>query len=48
MPGQALADYLTGRDLKEGEFSFELVEGDEVVATGTNGADGTITLGAVK
>lgn len=39
---------LTGRDLKEGEFSFEFVEGDEVVATGTNGADGTITMGAVK
>ena len=39
---------LTGRDLKEGEFSFELVEGDEVVTTGTNGADGTITMGAVK
>lgn len=39
---------LTGRDLKEGEFSFELVEGDEVVATGTNGADGTITMDAVK
>ena len=39
---------LTGRGLKEGEFSFELVEGDEVVATGTNGADGTITMGAVK
>ena len=39
---------LTGRDLKEGEFSFELVEGDKVVATGTNAADGTITMGAVK
>lgn len=38
---------LTGRDLKEGEFSFELVEGDEVVATGTNAADGTITMGKV-
>lgn len=35
---------LTGRDLKEGEFSFELVEGDEVVATGTNAADGTIAM----
>ena len=35
---------LTGRDLKEGEFSFELVEGDEVVATGTNAADGKITM----
>ena len=39
---------LTGRGLKEGEFSFELVEGGEVVATGTNAADGTITMGAVK
>lgn len=39
---------LTGRDLKEGEFSFELVEGDKVVATGINAADGTITMGAVK
>lgn len=38
---------LTGRDLKEGEFSFELVEGDEVVAKGTNAADGTITMGKV-
>ncbi len=35
---------LTGRDLKEGEFSFELVEGDKVVATGTNAADGTIVM----
>ncbi len=39
---------LTGRDLKEGEFSFELVEGDKVVATGTNAADGKITMSAVK
>lgn len=35
---------LTGRELKEGEFSFELVEGDEVVAKGTNAADGTIAM----
>ena len=35
---------LTGRDLKEGEFSFELVEGDDVVARGTNAADGKITM----
>ena len=35
---------LTGRDLKDGEFSFELVEGDKVVATGTNAADGTIVM----
>ena len=38
---------LTGRELKEGEFSFELVEGDKVVATGTNAADGAITMGKV-
>ena len=35
---------LTGRDLKEGEFSFELVEGNKVVAKGTNAADGTIAM----
>ncbi len=40
--------FLTGRDLKEGEFSFELVEGDKVVATGTNDAEGNITMSAVK
>ena len=39
---------LTGRKLAAGEFSFELVEGDKVVATGTNAADGKITMGAVK
>lgn len=44
--------FLTGRDMAEGEFSFELVEGGDkdakVVATGTNGADGTITMSPVK
>lgn len=35
---------LTGRDLREGEFSFELLEGDDVVATATNAADGTVTF----
>lgn len=39
---------LTGRKLTAGEFSFELVEGDKVVATGTNDASGNITMGAVK
>ena len=39
---------LTGRELKEGEFSFELVEGNSVVATGTNDAEGNITMSAVK
>lgn len=44
--------FLTGRDMAEGEFSFELVEGEgedaKVVATGKNAADGKITMGAVK
>ena len=35
---------LAGRDLREGEFSFELLEGDDVVATVTNAADGTVTF----
>lgn len=43
---------LTGRDMAEGEFSFELVEGEgkdaKVVATGKNAADGKITMSAVK
>lgn len=38
---------LKGRDLKAGEFSFELVEGDKVVAKGTNAADGAITMDKV-
>ncbi len=44
--------FLTGRDMAEGEFSFELVEGEgkdaKVVATGKNAADGKITMSAVK
>ena len=39
---------LAGRDLKEGEFSFELVEGNDVVATGKNDASGSITMNSVK
>lgn len=35
---------LTGRDLKDGEFNFALVEGDKVVAKGTNTADGKIAM----
>ena len=40
---------LTGRDLKDGEFRFELVEGEDakVVATGTNAADGKITMSEI-
>lgn len=43
---------LDGRGLKAGEFRFELVEGEgedaKVVATGTNNAEGKITMNAVK
>lgn len=39
---------LDGRDLKADEFRFELVEGNDVVATGTNDARGNITMSAVK
>lgn len=43
---------LTGRELAASEFSFELVEGEgedaKVIATGTNAADGKITMSAVK
>ena len=37
---------LKGRDLNEGEFTFELVEGGRVVATATNAADGTVAFDA--
>lgn len=43
---------LTGRELKEGEFSFGLVEGEgkdaRVVATGKNAADGKITMSTIE
>lgn len=35
---------LTGRDLKKGEFSFELLENGKVVATGSNDASGNVTF----
>lgn len=38
---------LKGRDLVEGEFKFELVEGNTVVAKGTNAKDGGITLSPI-
>ena len=38
---------LTGRDLAAGEFAFELLEGNDVVATGTNGADGSVALSPI-
>lgn len=38
---------LTGRTLMAGEFTFELVEDGRVVATGTNDADGSVSLGTI-
>ena len=38
---------LTGRGMDAGEFSFEMLEDGIKVATGTNAADGTVTLSAV-
>ncbi len=38
---------IDGRNLNAGEFTFELVEGDTVVATGTNAADGSVSLDAI-
>lgn len=37
---------LDGRDLKQGEFTFELVEGNKVVDTATNAADGSVVFKA--
>lgn len=39
---------LTGRDMTAGEFTFELLEGEDVVATGVNAADGSVTLSTVE
>lgn len=38
---------LVGRALVEREFFFELVEGDQVVAQGTNDAEGNVVMNAV-
>ena len=35
---------LTGRDLKKGEFTFELLENGKLVATGSNDASGNVTF----
>ena len=37
---------LDGRDLMRGEFNFELVEGNQVVDTATNAADGSVVFKA--
>lgn len=38
---------LTGRDMKAGEFEFHLLEGGNVVATGTNDASGKVALSPI-
>lgn len=43
----SVSKVLTGRGMVAGEFRFEMLEGGKVVATGTNAADGTVTLSAV-
>lgn len=43
----AVTKKLEGRDLAAGAFTFELLEGNDVVATGTNAADGNVTLSSI-
>lgn len=46
--GITVTKKFTGRDLQDGEFSFELVDHNgQKVAEGTNDADGNVELGAV-
>lgn len=44
-PSVSVTKRLEGRDLQENEFTFELVEGNQVVATAKNKADGTVVFG---
>ena len=47
--GVTITKNLTGRNLNEGEFTFELVDqSGATVATGKNGANGNVELGTVK
>jgi len=39
---------LNGKALEAGKYEFELKEGDKVVATATNAADGTVTFEDIK
>ena len=38
---------LAGRDIKAGEFEFQLLDGTKVVATGTNDVSGNVTLSSI-
>ena len=39
---------LTGKTLEAGKYEFELKEGDKVIGTATNAADGTVTFEAIE
>ena len=39
---------LNGKTLEAGKYEFELKEGNEVIGTATNAADGTVTFEAIK
>lgn len=43
----SVSKVLTGRSMVAGEFHFEMLEDGKVVATGTNAADGTVTLSPI-
>ena len=43
----SVSKVLTGRSMVAGEFCFEMLEDGKVVATGTNAADGTVTLSPI-
>ncbi len=43
----SITKVLSGRDLREGEFTFELVENGKVVSRGTNDAAGTVVFAPV-
>ena len=43
----SVSKVLTGRSMVAGEFHFEMLEDGNVVATGTNAADGTVALSPI-
>ena len=45
---KVLKDKEKDKELAEGQFKFELKEGDKLIETATNAADGTVTFKAIK
>lgn len=39
---------LKGRDIEEGQFEFVILEGDNIVSTGTNDADGNVVFDDIR